>query len=192
MKKLTFLAVGLAFASLIFYACEDGLQEQEVNSPQLIEEEPSGLYGGRCAIREICFPEVRPGTRLLLNPSICVPGTPYQCNYFTGNQICVPVIIDCFWKWDVRWRDPWDWKEFMEIPDIYDFRKDLEGIIDPKEDFGMFRINENILGMQYYNEVPGLIDKEVFHVHSSIKLDEKTAESMGLKGNNFQRNCISR
>lgn len=183
MKKLTFLAVGLAFASLIFYACEDGLREQEVSSPQLIEEESSGLYRGGCVIREICFPEIRPGTRLLLNSSLCLPGTPYQCSYFTGKQICIPIIVDCFWKWDIPWRDPWDWREFIEVPDIYDFRKELEGIIDPREDFGMFRINENILGMQYYNEVPGLIDKEVFHVHSSIELDAKTAESMGLKGN---------
>lgn len=81
------------------------------------------------------------------------------------------------------WRDPWDWREHLNPHDIYDFREDLIDVLNPKEDFGMFRINENLLGLQYFNEVPGLIDKEIFHVHTSIELDVNTAESLGLKGN---------
>ncbi|MEM9341199.1 MAG: hypothetical protein AAGA66_20885, partial [Bacteroidota bacterium] len=56
-------------------------------------------------------------------------------------------------------------------------------IINPKEDFGTFPINEHLLGMQYFRDVPGLIDKEVFRVHTSIELDKETVASIGLKGN---------
>lgn len=183
MRKLTFYVIGLALiSSLIFYACDDGLQV-EVQKPQSIEEEQSRFLRGPCEIRQICIPEVAPGTRLWFNPTICVPGSPFQCTYFTGRERCFPIIIDCFWRWEEIWIDPWDWREFIDPYDIYDFRKDLIDVIDPKEDFGMFRINENILGMQYFNEIPGLIDKEAFFVHSSIELDAKTAESLGLKGN---------
>lgn len=183
MKKLTFFAIGLAIASsLIFYACEDTLQE-DVSSPQIIEEDPSGIYGTRCIIREFCIPKVERGTRAWFNPALCLPGNPYQCNYFTGREICIPVIIDCFWVWDERWRNPWDWRDYLDPRDIYDFRRDIGDIIDPREDFGMFRINENLLGMQYFDVQPGLIDKDVFNVSSSIELDAETAESLGLKGN---------
>ncbi len=183
MKKLSFLVIGLALAgSLIFYGCEDG-SLQEVNNPQAVADHPSRNFGGPCIIQEVCIPEVYPGTRLWFNSSVCLPGSPYQCSYFTGREICFPIIVDCFWRWEEWWIDPWDWREYLDPRDIYDFRQDLKDVIDPREDFGMFRINEHLVGMQYFNDVPGLIDKEIFNVHTSIELDPKTAESLGLKGN---------
>lgn len=183
MKKLTFLVVGLLFASgSFFYSCEEG-SEAESETSEVLAAEPSGIYGG-CVIEEICIPEIEAGRKWWFNPAICMPGNPYQCTFFTGREHCFPVIVDCFWKWEEWWVDPWEWNDFIDPRDIYDFRKDLEDIIiDPREDFVTFKINENMLGFQYFNGIEGLIDKEVFNVHTSIDLDDATVESLGLKGN---------
>lgn len=181
MKKLSLLVFGLALAcSPLFYSCESG-SAYEVSDPPELASAPAVSYP--CVIDVICVPIVEPGRRPWFNPSLCLPGFPSQCSVFTGRERCFPLIINCFWRWDKWWIDPWRWREFMDPREIYDFRRDLKDVIDPKVDFGTFPINENLLGLQYYNDIPGLINKETFTVQTSIELDEKTVESIGLKGN---------
>ncbi|WP_299185992.1 hypothetical protein [uncultured Aquimarina sp.] len=176
MKKVFFLAV--IVLSSMFFSCEKGNVEEtnENVTVDLIDNETD--VQGKWGIVWRCY--------YIFERGLNFRGNCYsQFNGVCGvKRICIPIIVDPCWIvpcW-IDIFDPWIIYEKIDPRDFLSFRDKLELDIDPRETAMPFALNEEIAGLQFYQE-EGLFKDNVFTVKDSLILDAETSKELGLHGN---------
>ena len=185
MKKLTVMIMGVML--LLSGACEketDYEPQNSITDSQVgVEETVEDKYGGRYCVYFIEY------GRWVASPFgfYCNKNLPGICSI---ERFCFPeIIFDPCWLipcW-VEIFDPWDIYEKINPREFESIRDKLELEIDPRIGSAPFALNEQIAGLQFYeqNELMEIRDKEsgVFYLENDLKLDAETSRSLGLFGN---------
>lgn len=92
-------------------------------------------------------------------------------------------LIPCW----IDFLDPWVIYEKFDPREFRSFRDKLELDIDPRVSSVPFALNEQVMGLQFYekNELMYIKNEKtgVFNLNEDITFDRETSENLGLKGN---------
>jgi len=192
MKKLFVLFAGVLM--ILLYSCEE--ETIVDNQPSLdavtIEPETQENIDGKLFYKQICIYFYDFG-RWQFNPWPvgsfgCNPRLPGICRIY---KRCIPIIIpDPCWIipcW-IDFLDPWDIYREIDPGKFGSFKDKFELDIDPKISSVPFAINEQIMGLQFYerNELMSFKEKPVFTLERDMTFDAETSKEIGLSGNVVQ------
>lgn len=175
MKKVFFLTIVLTLG--VFWSCEKETEDiqstVELNQNNNLQEtDGKGFYLH-------CFYYLERGLRIGNN---CL-------NQFNGicsiRKICIPIIIyDPCWIvpcW-IDIIDPWDIYREIDPREFLSLRDKLELDIDPRVTAVPFALNEQVAGLQMYQE-EGFFEDNVLRLEEDLILDAETSKALGLQGN---------
>jgi len=188
MKKLSVLVFVVSLL-ISFYACE---KETEIENQPLVDRvsiDPivDQDVEGKLFFKKICYYDIEPG-RWTQNPFTGL----FYCNsssigICSAKKICIPIIFDPCWFFPcwLDFIDPWDIYKKIDPREFLSFKDKLELDIDPREASIPFAINENIMGLQFYdkNNLMSFEDKTpIFTLENDAIFDAKTSKEIGLRG----------
>ncbi len=174
----------------VFAACEkETVYQEQTNAIDQIDQEKDinetvdGKWGG-----EWCIYFIEYGRWQLTSSGLrCNDNLPGICSI---RKFCIPkLVIDPCWLipcW-IDIFDPWIIYEKFDPRDFGSFRDKLELDIDPRITSVPFALNEQVMGLQFYekNELMSIENREsgVFYLETDLVLDKETSENLGLQGN---------
>ncbi|MDH7447346.1 hypothetical protein [Aquimarina sp. 2201CG14-23] len=206
MKKQSLVIIGAMLISLL--ACQKEDVTEEVVHPEAI------LEGQDTDIQTKASGEFCRFTLQFNAKSVLDPVTGKQICQFDPGNICA--IVECIPDpniifelppiiWDpcqivpcgLDFIDPWilteriDPREFRSFKDFYELKLDQRTQAIP------FAMNENLLGIQFYqqpqpqpsiygNEIlqeDGMVESGIFYLENKIVLEHEVAKKLGLRGN---------
>lgn len=185
-RSLNYLP-GFVVAALVLFmsSCQEEVFDRPQDEPVKQEERQASKdsYNARLG-RGICFPAVDPG-RIVRGPlHIECVNQWGACN--TYYEECIPWLDPCaIVPCGIEWRDPWIiYEKFRVNPEVFGSFRDAAKIqIDPSTTAAYFPVNEDVLGVQFYEEWQHMVSKGNLHVRTTMLLDQESVDDYGLNGN---------
>jgi hypothetical protein len=106
--------------------------------------------------------------------------------------ICSIRIVDCifilqnpclYFPCDFPIPDPWEIYEILDPLKIPDIRRIIDVKVDPEVNVLPFPVNENVVGLQFYEPVKEVLNEKVMVLKNDLELDPEFAKENGLAGN---------
>ena len=178
--KRTYLIIAL-FGTLA-YACQPPADPAIAPVEELTTESSVSVQSGFCGciFETVCFFTVTPGRIPLTSPGPCKPNPNNNC--FIAKNVCLPIIFNCFLCPPPEWINPWEFYQEIDPRVFYSIKDRVHMDVGPNQ-FSPFPVNEQVMGLQYYEEFPGMRSRERMTFHSNMELDEETVRNYRLGGN---------